>query len=92
MRRSRPVWAPNWACSRPAVKIIQVKVKPNARASKLEVLSDGTWLARIKALPIDGKANDELVGLIAKRFAVAKASVSIRSGAGGRSKLVRIDE
>ena len=74
------------------MKTIRVKVKPNARAAELEALADGTWLARIKALPIDGKANAELIGLIARKFAVPKASVSIRSGAGGRVKLVRIDE
>jgi uncharacterized protein YggU (UPF0235/DUF167 family) len=40
---------------------------------------------------VDGKANAELVGLIADRFGCRKADVTIRSGAGGRTKLVRID-
>ena len=70
---------------------IQVKVKPNSRTSALERGSDGVWLARLKAAPVDGKANKELVGLIADRFGCRKADVTIRSGAGGRMKLVRID-
>jgi hypothetical protein len=35
------------------------------------------WLARLKAPPVDGKANAELVALIAGRFGCRKADVSI---------------
>ena len=73
------------------MRTIQVKVKPNARVSGLEQLEDGTWLAKIKAQPIDGKANEELIRLVAERFEVRKAQVSIKSGASGRMKLVQID-
>jgi uncharacterized protein (TIGR00251 family) len=69
---------------------IQVKVKPNSRVSTLEQGGDGVWLARLKSPPVDGKANAELVGLIADRFGCRKAEVTIRSGAGGRIKLIRI--
>lgn len=72
------------------MKAIQVKVKPNARESQLEQLADGTWLARIKAAPVDGKANEELVRLVARHFGLRKDQVSIRSGASGRMKLVQI--
>ena len=70
---------------------IQVKVKPSSRLSSLEQGSDGIWLARLKSPPVDGKANAELVGLIADQFACRKADVTIRSGAGGRMKLISID-
>ena len=70
---------------------IQVKVKPNARVSNLEQGGDGIWLARLKSAPVDGKANAELVGLIADQFGCRKTDVTIRSGASGRMKLVRID-
>ena len=72
-------------------QVIQVKVKPNSRVSLFEQSEDGTWLAQIKSLPIDGKANDELIALIAKHFKCRKAAVSIKSGASGRTKLVRIE-
>jgi uncharacterized protein (TIGR00251 family) len=70
---------------------IRVRVKPNARAASLDEQDDGTWLARIKSPPVDGKANAELIALIAQRFGLRKAQVSISSGAGGRMKLVEID-
>ena len=71
--------------------LIQVKVKPRARASELVQQPDGTWLARLKAPPVDGKANEELIALVAARFRCPKASVSIKSGASGRLKVVRIE-
>jgi len=70
--------------------IIQVKVKPNARVSLLKKQADGSFTATIKALPVDGKANAELVALVAKHFKVAKSAVTIKSGAGGRLKMVFI--
>ncbi len=74
-----------------AVTVIQVKVKPNARSSVLEETSPGVWLAQLKSPPVDGKANEELIALVAKRFACRKSAVSIKSGASGRMKLVRIE-
>lgn len=71
-------------------QIIQVKVKPNARASSLTPSQEGPWFAELKAPPTDGKANQELIALVAKHFGCAKASVSIKSGASGRMKLVQI--
>lgn len=71
---------------------IQVKVKPNSRASLLEQREDGTWLAQIKSPPVDGKANEELIGLVAKHFKRAKSDVSIKSGGSSRIKLVEISE
>lgn len=70
---------------------ISVKVKPNARQSRLQQLADGSWLAEIKAVPVEGKANAELIALIARQFDVAKTRVGIRSGASGRLKVVEID-
>ena len=75
-----------------AAKVIQIKVKPNSRASLLEQNEDGTWLAQIKSPPVDGKANEELIGLVAKQFGCRKADVSIKSGGSSRIKLIQIAE
>lgn len=72
------------------LQTLQVKVKPNARASTLEQQPDGSWLAQIKSPPIDGKANEELIALVARQFGCRKAEVTIKSGAGGRMKLVQV--
>lgn len=74
------------------MQTLRVKVKPNARSSELLQQEDGSWLARIKSPPVDGKANAELVRLIASTFSCRKSSITIRSGASGRMKLVQIDD
>jgi len=71
---------------------LRIRVKPNAHASTLEAQDDGTWLAQVKAVPVDGKANEELVRLVARHFNLRKSQVTIRSGASGRMKLVQLDE
>ncbi|CAN5250961.1 DUF167 domain-containing protein [soil metagenome] len=70
--------------------ILSVKVKPNARASKLTPMDDGTWTATLRSPPADGKANEELITLVAAHFGCPKSTVSIRSGASSRSKRVEI--
>ena len=72
-------------------RIIQIRVKPNSRASLLEQQEDGTWLAQIKSAPVDGKANEELIALVSKHFGCRKSDVSIKSGGASRLKLVRIE-
>lgn len=72
--------------------LVQIKVKPQSRVSSLVQSEDGQWLANIKSLPVDGKANEELMALVAKQFGCAKSKVSIKSGASSRTKLVRVDD
>ena len=71
-------------------QILLVKVKPNARQSSLQRQADGSWLAQLKSPPVDGKANAELIALIAREFGCAKSAVDIATGAGGRIKRVRV--
>lgn len=47
-------------------------------------------MAQIKSPPVDGKANEELIALVAKHFGVGKSDVQIKTGGSGRLKLVQI--
>lgn len=69
---------------------MQIKVKVRARSSSLEQAPDRSWLAKLKSTPVDGKANNELIALVAKRFNCPKAAVTIKSGASSRTKLVTV--
>lgn len=71
---------------------LQVKVKPNARESSLASQEDGSWLAQLKSSPVDGKANKELIALIAAHYSLRKTQVRIKTGTTGRFKLVEIDD
>jgi uncharacterized protein len=73
------------------VKTLKIKVKPNARQSLLELQPDGSWLAQLKAPPVDGKANEELIVLVARHFGCRRSDVTLRSGASSRLKLLQVD-
>jgi len=68
-----------------------VKVTPRARVSSFEQAEDGTWLARLRSPPVDGKANAELIALVAEHFGCPKRNVVIRRGAGSRRKELEVD-
>jgi uncharacterized protein YggU (UPF0235/DUF167 family) len=74
------------------VKVIQVRVKPNARTATLSVQANGTWLAQVAAAPVDGQANQALIALVARHFGVRRAQVHIKTGASARLKRVQIDD
>lgn len=54
-----------------ATVTLQVKVKPSARVSSLTQAAEGSWLAQLKAPPVDGKANQELIALVAHHFGLS---------------------
>jgi len=74
----------------PAARILQVKVKPNARLDRLEQAEDGTWLASLKAQPVDGKANDALLRFVADRLHLPKSAVLLKSGQTSRHKILEV--
>lgn len=74
------------------MRTLSIKVKPGSRVDELVALADGSYQARVKAQPVDGKANAALIALIAAHFGVPKSQVSIKSGASGRTKRVQIPD
>ena len=70
--------------------VIRVRAKPRSAVSALEPDGSGGWIARLRSPPVDGKANAELVDLVAEHFGCSRSSVSVISGASARVKLVRI--
>jgi len=69
----------------------QVKVKPNAQKQKIEEVADGSLIVHLKSPPVEGKANEELIKLLAKKFEVPGYQIIIKSGRSSRNKLVEID-
>ena len=52
---------------------------------------DGAVLIRVNAPPVDGKANDALCRLIAKRAGVAPSRVRVTRGHTAREKTVEVE-
>jgi uncharacterized protein YggU (UPF0235/DUF167 family) len=74
------------------MRTLQVKVKPQSRVSALVAQADGSWLAQLTAPPVDGRANEELIALVARHFGLRRSQVRIKSGASSRLKLLQLDE
>ena len=72
-------------------RTIRIKVKPGARRSRLEPPEDDSpWIAELKSPPVEGKANKELIALVAKHFKMPRSAVIITAGHKGRLKRIRI--
>lgn len=70
--------------------VLRLRVQPRARANGLgEPLGDRIKLY-LRAPPVDGKANAELVEYLAKAFGTPKSHIHIRRGELGREKEVQI--
>jgi len=74
------------------MRTLRIKVKPGSREASFTELADGSWLARVKAAPVDGKANAALIALVAAHFGLRRVQVTIRSGAGARMKLLQLED
>ncbi len=70
---------------------IAVRLQPRARTEGVFGERAGAIVVRVLAPPVDGRANEALCRLIAKRARVARGRVSIARGAASREKLVRVE-
>ena len=70
---------------------LSVRVVPGAARSEVqEVMADGAWKIYLKAKPVKGRANDELIKLIAAYLKINPHRVTIISGHASRCKLLRL--
>jgi len=70
--------------------LLRIKVKPGSKRPRIEEDEAGALTVHLKSPPVDGKANEELVSVLASRYGVAKSRVRIKTGLAGRSKTVEI--
>jgi len=68
-----------------------VQVKPRSSRSGLVAVREGALAISVKAPPVDGAANAELLKVVAKWLGVRRAAVSIAIGATGRTKLIDVE-
>ena len=73
-------------------KRITVKIKPRSRHTSLEEIEPGVFLAKVNAPPIDGRANQELINLLAEYFDCPKSAVEIVSGETSKNKVIVINK
>lgn len=68
---------------------LRVKVQPSSKNQYIKQ-EDDRLIVYIKSLPVDGKANEELIKLLAKKFGVPQSKIRVKSGLSSRNKLIEI--
>lgn len=69
---------------------IYVRAVPQASKNEVIKISDGEYKVRLTTPPIDGKANDMLLKILAEHFDVPKSSLQIVGGKSSRTKIVDV--
>ncbi len=80
----------NWYQWDKGVLTLNLHVQPKASKDEWSGLHGDRLKLRIKAPPIDGKANQHLLVFIANEFAVTKSACKLISGESGREKRISI--
>jgi len=70
---------------------ISVRLTPRAAREQIAAGNGGSYLVRVTAPPVDGRANDALCRLIASRAGVAPSRVTLLRGAKGREKVLGVE-
>ena len=76
---------------RPGGVRLMVRVQPRARTGAVEGVHGGALKVRVAAPPVDGAANEALVGFLAEALGVRPRAVRIVSGGAARTKVIDID-
>ena len=69
----------------------EVRVHPRATRDEITGEGGGALEVRVTAPPTEGRANEALCRLVARKLRVAPSRVSILRGARSRDKVVQVD-
>lgn len=81
-----------WYSWQGAALLLDVRVQPRASRDEIAGVHGEHLKIRLKAPPVDGKANKSLLKFLAKYCDVPTSRVLLLSGESGRNKRVRIDQ
>ncbi len=69
---------------------LKVWVQPNAKKNEIDGEFDGCLKVKIKAPPVEGKANKELLRFLCKILGVKSKNLEIKTGEKSRKKVILI--
>jgi len=70
--------------------LVRVRVQPRAGRDSIDGPRGDALLVKVKAPPVDGKANDAVCRLLAKAAGVPPSKAELVRGASARDKVVRL--
>ena len=69
---------------------IRVRLTPRSAKDAILAQEEGVYRVKVKAPPLEGRANRALIALVAKALRVPKRDVEITAGEKSRDKALRI--
>lgn len=69
---------------------IFVKVKLKTKEERCEKTGENSFNIFIKAAPIEGRANESIIKILAEYFKVSKSQIKIISGLKSKQKIIEI--
>lgn len=73
-------------------RTISVKVQPRARRRRLERIGADEYRVSVPSPPAHGKANKEVIEILASAFNLPKSAVKIIRGERSRQKVVSLED
>lgn len=65
-------------------------VKLNSKSETVELTPEGVYLVRVRVPPVEGRANDRIVELLAKHLGLPKSRIELLSGHRSKRKTFAI--
>ena len=69
---------------------ILVQIQPKSSRNEIVGIHDGRLKIKIKAPPVDGKANESLIEFLAKTFKISKSNIEILKGHTSKLKTIKL--
>ncbi len=70
--------------------LISVKVIPKARKVQIKEIGEGEYKVYLTSPPVDGKANDQLIEVLAEFFSVRKRDIVLIKGHHSQRKILEV--
>jgi uncharacterized protein (TIGR00251 family) len=70
---------------------ISVRVKANARRNEVRRLDERSYVVEVTAPPVDGKANEKVIELLAAHLGRPKRCFTILRGETSKEKLIDVE-
>ena len=69
----------------------KVRLTPRSKKDTIDGLHEDALKIRVKAPPVDGKANAALIKLLSRQLGVSKSSITVVTGHTSRTKIIRTE-
>ena len=82
--------APSYARDTPDGCTLSLRIHPGAKKNAVLTLHGDALKIALTAAPVDGKANEALIALVAEKLSLPRSRVALVAGATSRNKMLRI--